>query len=385
MKIALFADSHLGYRAGRAEINGVNLREVDGYSALHEIVSQIISESPDAVVHGGDLFHTPTPSIRSIVKAHDELRRLVDAGIPVFLTSGNHDTSDILSELPATSSVAENGVSVVSGTENTFEAAPGLRLFVVGHRGVENTARIVDPRPGDVNILVSHASVEEEGEMLHTEEAPREKMLDDEALDLDWSAVLLGHIHQRHFVKGRDNVLYAGSALRRGFSDKPGDRGWTMVEVSPSGTVSYSHHNIEQRPQFDLGVIDASGLRGSEIAEKVAEKALGIPDLSIVRVAVSNCPPLVAREFRSDKGISELRARLLTFTSNTTKPEADTAKQEDDIIADEKVFGDSNTFSKWAQSNAILESLSKERKGRVISEGGEYVNAAKDKKLAESI
>lgn len=384
MKIALFADSHLGYRAGRAEVNGVNLREMDGYSALHEIVSQIIAESPDVVVHGGDLFHTPTPSIRSIVKAHDELRRLVNAGIPVFLTSGNHDTSDILSELPATSSVAENGVSVVSGRENTFEAAPGLRLFVVGHRGVESTAHIVDPVPGDVNILVSHAAVEEEGEMLHTEDAPREKLLNDEALDLPWSAVLLGHIHQRHFVKGRDNVLYSGSALRRGFSDKKGKRGWTMVDVSPDGNVEYRHHDITQRPQFDLGTIDATGMTGSEVAEKVLELA-DVPDMSIVRIEVSNCAPLVGREFRSNNGISELRARMLTFTSSTTKPEADTGKDEEHVSADENVFGDSNTFTKWARSNAILDSLSEERKARVISEGGEYVNAAKDKKLVESV
>lgn len=381
MKIAMFADSHLGYKSGDKNINGINLREQDGYDALHAIVSGIIDEGVDAVVHGGDLFHTPMPSIRAIKVAHKELRRLVNAGIPVFITSGNHDTSDILADLPATASVEEAGINVVEDMEQTFEADTGLRIFVVSHRGVESAGDIVSPVDGDVNILVSHASVEEEGSILHTEDAPREKVLQSSALDLPWSAVLLGHIHNRHFVKGRENVFYAGSALRRGFSDNEGDRGWTLVEVTPSGLVTYSHHNISQRPQFDLGVVDASGMTGAEVEDLILGKVSEIPDLSIARIAVSGCAPTTRREIPAS-GLSEQRQRLLRFDHKFLPLEKDPSTM--DVAARQESFGDDAAFKKWADSNAILETLSDDRKARVIDASQVYVQEAQKRKIEES-
>lgn len=384
MKVALIADTHLGYSAGKLTVDGVNLREQDGYDAFRAIVDGIIAADVDAVVHGGDLFHTTSPSIRSIVEAHAQLRRLVNAGIPVFMASGNHDTSDILSEIPATASVEEPGVNVVEDREGTFELTAGLRLFVVSHRGVADAADIVHPVDGDVNILLSHASVVEDGVMLHTENAPREKVLADSALELPWSAVLLGHIHNRHFVKGRENVLYAGSSLRRGFSDAAGERGWTEVEVSPSGLTTFTHHDIWQRPQFDLGVVDGSGKEAGTVADEIVSKFENIPDASIVRLLVRGVSPAVRRSVPS-KGIAEKKSRMLESKIEWEKvATVDKGDDDEGVSAGEVDFGDDDSFARWANRNAILETLDEETKTRVVNRARRYVHEAREQKLANS-
>lgn len=384
MKVALIADTHLGYSAGKLSVGGVNLREQDGYDAFREIVDGIIAAGVDAVVHGGDLFHTTSPSIRSIVEAHTQLRRLVNAGIPVFMASGNHDTSDILSEIPATASVEEPGVNVVEDREGTFEMDTGLRLFVVSHRGVVDAADIVHPVDGDVNILLSHASVVEDGVMLHTENAPREKVLADSALELPWSAVLLGHIHNRHFVKGRENTLYAGSSLRRGFSDASGERGWTEVEVSASGLTTFTHHNIWQRPQFDLGVVDGTGMEAGTIADEIVSKFDGVPDASIVRLLVRGVSPAVRRSVPS-KGIAEKKSRMLESKIEWEKiATVDNGDDGEGVSAGEVDFGDDDSFARWANKNAILETLDEETKTRVVNRARRYVHEAREQKLANS-
>ena len=76
--LAHLSDLHLGYRAGhKLTGQGVNWREADGYKALDEMVRQILDDGTvDAVLIAGDVFHTPEPSIRSILAAQHAFRTL---------------------------------------------------------------------------------------------------------------------------------------------------------------------------------------------------------------------------------------------------------------------------------------------------------------------
>ncbi|MBU2561842.1 MAG: DNA repair exonuclease [Nanoarchaeota archaeon] len=86
MKFAHIADVHLGsWREPK-------LRELNT-RAFVEAVSRCLSNSVDFVLLAGDLFNTSIPPIESLKLAVIELKRLKDAGIPVYTIAGSHDFS----------------------------------------------------------------------------------------------------------------------------------------------------------------------------------------------------------------------------------------------------------------------------------------------------
>jgi len=78
-KIAHISDCHLGYRSGQFRDNetGINLREQDGYDALDKAIDEIIEAKPDVVICSGDMFHSPKPSIYTIIQCKKILQKLV--------------------------------------------------------------------------------------------------------------------------------------------------------------------------------------------------------------------------------------------------------------------------------------------------------------------
>ena len=88
MKFAHTADNHLGYR----QYNLLE-REQDFYDSFNEMIDKIIEERVDFVIHSGDLFESPKPSIKTLLEALRGLKRLKEKGIDVYAIPGNHDMS----------------------------------------------------------------------------------------------------------------------------------------------------------------------------------------------------------------------------------------------------------------------------------------------------
>ncbi|MCL2156694.1 MAG: DNA repair exonuclease [Methanobrevibacter sp.] len=86
MKFAHLADTHLGYRQ-----YGLIEREEDFYHVFEDIVDKIIVESPDFVIHSGDLFEFSKPSPNALLVFQEQFLKLKDNGIPVYAIAGNHD------------------------------------------------------------------------------------------------------------------------------------------------------------------------------------------------------------------------------------------------------------------------------------------------------
>ena len=99
-KIAQVSDQHQGYKTGtfKHPLTGRNLREQDGYDAHEEVISQIIDykerEGLDAVIGSGDIFHSPEPSVYTIVQVQKQLKRLYKNNIPFYNIAGNHDSTE---------------------------------------------------------------------------------------------------------------------------------------------------------------------------------------------------------------------------------------------------------------------------------------------------
>lgn len=289
LKIAHLSDIHLGYRGSKRTdpVDHVNLREKDGYQAFSAVVGDVIREGVDVCVIAGDLFHTPHPDVRTVLVAQKQLRRLAKAGVSVYCLAGNHDTSDIRSEISSSRLVHDPDRRIFSHVEPyvKYEVSDGVFVHLISHHmymDQKDTMSLVKPVDGAVNILSTHGSVIDPvlKMKLHTEQSPREIVIPDFFYkDMSWDYTMLGHIHERGWVASSDGktdtsglkIFYNGSLIRRGFADKQCKlgRGWTLWVLNDDGSFSCDVREVPQRPQFDLKPIDASSLSAQEITDLV--------------------------------------------------------------------------------------------------------------------
>lgn len=273
-KIAHFSDAHSGYKSGQLRDNetGINLREQDGYNALQEVFDQIISheEKINATICSGDIFHNPSPSVYTIIKVQEQLRRLSANNIPFYNIAGNHDATDSVRDIPSNGVLdfPELGLHSYTKPYVRNEILPGVVCHFVSHHSFleqKNTFKEVNPVEGKFNILVTHGSVFDTSvnEVLHSENEPREVVISEELMNKDWDYTLLGHIHERGWVHSVDKIsdtskrrqFYGGSLIRRGFADKECrlGRGWTLWTIdTDKKTMEPEFYYIKQRLQKDL-------------------------------------------------------------------------------------------------------------------------------------
>lgn len=308
-RIAHLSDLHLGYRATRkVDENGVNVREMDGYTAFQELVDSVLAHDVDVVIVAGDIFHTPTPSVRSVLFAQEQFRRLADAGIRVYMLAGNHDTKDVRSDIAASKLLDDRDRGIFSDVEPlaVHRIHDDITLHMISHHAYTeqgDTMNRISTENG-INILSTHGSVIDPitSMRLKTEDSPREIVIPDTTLyDHGWDYVLLGHIHERGWIepvsKGdAPGVFYNGSLIRRGFADKecPLGRGWTQWDIDSEGNFTSTIHTVHQRTQHDLDPIDASVLSSAEITERMVEQLRGTQsslDAPILRQRIVNITP----------------------------------------------------------------------------------------------
>src|SRR5688572_1346102 len=95
MRLVHLSDLHLGYRQYQRQTPaGINQREADVAAAFARAVDRLVALRPDAIVFGGDIFHTVRPTNPAILHAFAQFSRLRAAlpDVPVVVVAGNHDT-----------------------------------------------------------------------------------------------------------------------------------------------------------------------------------------------------------------------------------------------------------------------------------------------------
>ncbi len=103
MKFIHFADLHIGVETyGRPDpATGLTTRLLDFLRALDELVDRAIADDVDLVLFAGDAYKTREPTQTQQREFARRIRRLSDAGIPVFLLIGNHDLPNAFSRATA--------------------------------------------------------------------------------------------------------------------------------------------------------------------------------------------------------------------------------------------------------------------------------------------
>lgn len=393
--IAFFADSHIGYRARvRNNERGINVRVQDGYDALREVISQIITsdgeDKVDAVICGGDLFHVSHPSIRDISTVQFLLRQLHKHGIPFYGLAGNHDANDIKAELPSVASVddPERNIHAIYKPYLQYELTDGLVLHAVSHHGLKNDeAPEVIARPNAVNIFSTHgAALDPKNQtLMRCADSPREQFIPVEMLvDDTFAAKLLGHYHSRYPVGGEMlKAWYSGSTLRRGFSDATGERGWLLVRIDDNGNATVEARNISQRPQYDLDVIDAEGLTASEVMDLLTININRTKDADqepIVRQRIINVNKGV-RDGLDQTRLAELTEHMLLWQLEKKRPEEVEAdlegKKKSSASLDRHQSLDIvQNFKGWV--NQQVQSVPEEYRDAVAKEAEEYLLTARN-------
>lgn len=268
---------------------GLNLREQDGYDAFNKVIDEMIKSKVDIVLCSGDIFHSPTPSIRTIVECQNGLKKLSEANIPFYNIAGNHDATDSIRDVPSNGTLHFPMLNWYSYVEPyvTKEIFPDVLFHFVSHHGFieqETTMKQIVLAPDKMNILVTHGSVFDSvfNGILHSEAEPREIVIPEYIMNMDWDYTLMGHIHTRGWVHSRDGKTdtenrkqyYGGSLIRRGFSDQKGElgRGWTLWTINTDDkSMTPTLYTIKEREQKDI-VVYCKNKEATAILDEVVQE-----------------------------------------------------------------------------------------------------------------
>jgi len=280
MKLLHFSDTHLGY----SEYNkidpetGINQREQDFYNAWHQVIDLVLDLKPDIVLHTGDLFHTPRPSNRAIRVALESIQKISDAGIPLVIVSGNHETPRI----KTTGSIFES-ISLFNHVYAAFDSkyerfrisdcdfhcVPHCSLTEEMESAFKSVKILKDAKK---NVFLTHGAWT--GRQYYGMGEFNEQRLPDveQALGLNFNYIALGHYHKKLDVK--DNASYCGSTERTSLNEHGNTTGFLTVDLE---TGEKKYHEIKSRPMIKLPVVNCAGKTALNIYDEL--QGLATPDL----------------------------------------------------------------------------------------------------------
>ena len=306
LQIAHISDTHLGYRAlFRSAADGRNQRAVDIERAYETAVEDILSRRREIalVIHSGDVFHQSRPSWSAIRCFIQQTRKLCEAGLPVLVIAGNHDTPRLRTTVTVFDilQLSLPDIRFVTRYEHETVTYDGLSLSVTAvPHGCLNEAERPEVRPGNakLNILTTHGLINNLDIAAKYHE-PGEQRLDDGMLEAGFDYVALGHIHIA--TKARANMAYSGSTERMGWGDRAARPSYSLVELTPGGyPVRISNVPVTARPMVQLGAVDGEGKGAREIADEILRSAeLQAGPTAMVRVELQGTERPVRREVQS--------------------------------------------------------------------------------------
>ncbi|GEP11915.1 metallophosphoesterase family protein [Methylobacterium gnaphalii] len=226
--------------------------------ALTAIVDLCLDERVDALLLAGDLYDGEQTSMKTARFLADQIRRLHEGGIRVFVIRGNHDAlSKITKEL-----VFPETVTVFGGRAETIAIDRDGSHFPVAIHGLSFSqaqapesllAKYRSPVEGAVNIGILHTSLS--GALGHDPYAPCSPA-DLRATGFRYWA--LGHIHRRSVTEGDCTIVMPGMPQGRDINEA-GAKSVTLVTIGDDRAI-----RVEERAigiaQFERVSVDVTGI-----------------------------------------------------------------------------------------------------------------------------
>jgi DNA repair exonuclease SbcCD nuclease subunit len=211
----------------------------------------------DLVVHGGDLLYRSRVPARLVEMAFAPLRRVADAGVPVFLVPGNHERSHIPYALLA----MHRNIHVFDRPRAYSIDVRGCDVTLVGfpycRDGIRDRFRDLEARAsagaahGNIRLLCMHHCFEGATVGPHDytfRRAPDVVQASD--VPRGYAAVLSGHIHRFQILttdlRGRAlcaPVFYPGSIERTSHAEAGEPKGFLLLTLSRDQTLGGRLHD----------------------------------------------------------------------------------------------------------------------------------------------
>ena len=263
------ADLHLDSPLrGLGRYAGAPVGELRGATrgALVNLVELAIAEEVAFLVIAGDVYDGDWKDYQTGLFFASQMVRLREAGVRVFLISGNHDAASVVSRklgLPDNVHVfptAEAGSVVLEGLGVVVHGQGFAKREVTEDLSAGYPAAVA----GCFNIGILHTSLN--GREGHDSYAPC-SVAGLVARGYDYWA--LGHVHTRELVNERGPVVLFPGNVQGRHARETGAKGATLVEVVDGEVVSLEHRDLDV-VRWERAVVDLSGVvDAGEVAVRV--------------------------------------------------------------------------------------------------------------------
>jgi DNA repair exonuclease SbcCD nuclease subunit len=209
--------------------------------ALVNLVDLAGEEDVDAVLLAGDVYDGDWPDYNTGLFFRSQMVRLAEAGIGVYLVSGNHDAASQISRrlsLP-------KEVRVFDRFNPESAVDEKLDLVVHGQSFKERDVRdnlavgYPPPKPGYFNVGLLHTALT--GRDGHDTYAPC-SVEDLKAKGYDYWA--LGHVHTRETVATEPHIVFPGNTQGR-HARETGPKGCVLVDVGTDGRATTDFRELD--------------------------------------------------------------------------------------------------------------------------------------------
>lgn len=272
MRFLHLSDLHIG-----KTLNDISFIE-DQKHILDQITGIARDEKVDAVLIAGDVYQRSAPQAEAMALFDSFLTGLSGMGLPVFIISGNHDSSQRISYF--SSLIRGAGVHVSESFEGRLQTValsdghgplyvhmlpfikpsharrwlPGEKMNTY-QQAVEAVLRNSPVDTGARNVLLCHQFITG-SETSDSEEKSVGGLdnIDAQVFDM-FDYVALGHIHKPQRLT-RDSLRYAGSPLKYSLSEAGHRKSVVIADVGAKGTVDV--RTVPLTPLRDMRLV--SGL-----------------------------------------------------------------------------------------------------------------------------
>ena len=305
MRIVHFSDLHIGVETygrplveadlpglpdwfapdeARERYLGQSTRLVDFLSAFDELIDYAIGHAVDLVLFTGDAYKNRDPSQTHQREFAKRVRRLAEAGVPVFLLVGNHDLPhtthrasaveifDVLG-VPNVTTAERLGVYRVETPSGPLQvlALPWIRRSALLAREdvrslpYEQFKKLLEDRltemvidagetldPALLSVLAAHVSVStaKPGTECTMMIGQDHVLLQSDLAGRPVDYIALGHIHRRQELPtSGPPMAYAGSLQRVDFGEEDHEaKGFYVLDLDPSAELGDRVTGLELRP-----------------------------------------------------------------------------------------------------------------------------------------
>jgi DNA repair protein SbcD/Mre11 len=311
------ADIHLDSPLrGLEKYEGAPVDEIRHASrrALENLVKLAMDEQVAFVLITGDLYDADWPDFNTGLFFNDQMEKLGEAGIPVFLTTGNHDAAN---RMTRALKLPRNVTRLPESNADTARLDDiGVAIHGQGYATHAITADLSKEYPsraaGYFNIGMLHTCAEGVDDQ-HERYAPC-TVAGLRSKEYDYWA--LGHIHKRSELSVDPPIVFPGNIQGRHIRES-GPKGCSLVTVN-GGKPRVEHRELDVI-RWETCQVSALGAEDTyEILDRFAERlsalAAGSNDRPLIlRVEVSGSCPVHEKIIEHQNTLqAEIRSRALS-------------------------------------------------------------------------